>query len=157
MTNDEISKLKKELDEVRKQSDDRLNSWKRSAADFENYKKRRAKEDQELVMFAKEMSVLKLLPTIESLEAALLHAPDVEEHKEWHEGVKKIVKELDKVLKELGVEKIKTVGEKFDHSLHEAVEMKEGEGNSGEIFEEVAAGFKINGKVIRPAKVRVAK
>ena len=66
-------------------------------------------------------------------------------------------RELDKVLKELGVEKIKTVGEKFDHSLHEAVEMKEGEGNSGEIFEEVAAGFKINGKVIRPAKVRVAK
>lgn len=157
MTDETISKFKKELDKVKKESEERLNSWKRAVADFENYKKRREKEDQELVMFAKETSVLKLLPMIEGLEAALEHAPQEGQYKEWNQGVKKIVKELDKALFELGVEKIKTVGEKFDHSLHEAVEMKEGKGASGDIYKEVAAGFKINGKVVRPARVKVAK
>jgi len=68
-------------------------------------------------------------------------------------------------LKELGVEMIKTVGEKYDHSIHEAIEMVDssttdktgGQVKSGHIVEEVAVGYKINGKVVRPAKVKVAK
>ena len=153
----EIEKLKQELEEYKKKSEDYLNSWKRTAADFENYKKRRQKEDQELLVFAKEVTIIKVLPTLEALEQALKQAPQDEKYQEWSKGILKIVKELEKALLELGVEKVKTVGEKFDHSQHEAVEMVESKRPSGEIVAEVAAGYKINGKVIRPAKVKVAK
>jgi molecular chaperone GrpE len=69
----------------------------------------------------------------------------------------KIVQQLEKTLLEIGVEKIKTVGEKFDHSLHEAVELVESEEESGTVLEEIQSGYKLNGKIIRAAKVRVAK
>ena len=153
--NDE-EKLSKELAEYKQKADDYLNSWKRTAADFENFKKRQEKEARELVQFAQEVTVVKMLPTLEALEQALKHSPRDERFKEWSEGVIKIVQQLEKVLLEMGIEKIKSVGEKFDHELHEALEMVEG-GESGKILEEVQAGYKLNGKVIRAAKVKVAK
>ncbi len=154
----DIEKLNKELNEFKKKSDDYLNSWKRTAADFENYKKRQDKEARELVQFAQEITVVKMLPTLESLEQALKNAPQDERFKTWSEGVLKIVQQLEKVLLEMGIEKVKTVGEQFDPALHEAVEMVEDpQASSGHIIEEVQTGFKLNGKLIRPAKVKVAK
>ncbi|TSA44892.1 nucleotide exchange factor GrpE [bacterium] len=151
------NKLNIELDEFKKKADDYLNSWKRTAADFENYKKRREKEDRELLQFAQEVTVVKMLPTLESLEQALKLAPRDEEYQKWSEGVLKIVQQLEKVLLEMGVEKIKTVGEKFDPGQHEAVETIKSEKEPGIIIEEIQTGYLLNGKVIRPAKVRVAK
>ncbi len=145
-----------ELAEYKQKADEYLNAWKRTAADFENYKKRQEKEAKEIVQFAQEITVVKMLPTLESLEQALKQAPADEKFKNWSEGVIKIVQQLEKVLLEMGIEKIKSVGEKFNHELHEAVEMVEG-GDSGIIVEEVQAGYKLNGKVIRAAKVKVAK
>lgn len=155
---DEQDKLQKELTEYKQKAEDYLNSWKRTAADFENYKKRQEKEARELIQFAQEVTVVKMLPTLEALEQALKQAPSDERFATWSEGVIKIVQQLEKVLLEMGIEKIKAVGEKFDHELHEAVEMVESaEGASGTILEEVQAGYKLNGKVIRAAKVKVAK
>lgn len=156
MTED-IEKLQQELDEYKKKSEDYLNSWKRTAADFENYKKRQDREAKELVQFAQEVTVVKMLPTLESLEQALRAAPADEKFKNWAEGVIKIVQQLEKVLMEMGIEKIKTVGEKFDPSIHEAVETLGGQERSGMIIEEVQSGYKLNDKVIRPAKVKVIK
>src|SRR3989344_875881 len=152
----EMEKVHAELAEYRKKAEEYLNSWKRTAADFENYKKRREKEDRELLQFAQEVTVVKMLPTLESLENALKHAPRDEQYKVWSDGVLKIVQQLEKTLLEMGIEKIKSVGEKFNHECHEAVEMVEG-GESGKIIEEVQAGYKLNGKVIRPAKVKGSK
>ncbi|MDZ4244022.1 MAG: nucleotide exchange factor GrpE [Candidatus Doudnabacteria bacterium] len=153
MTNESMT----ELEEYKQKAEDYLNNWKRTAADFENYKKRRDKESQELVRFAQEITVVKMLPTLESLEQALKAAPDDEKFKVWSDGVLKIVQQLEKVLLEMGVEKIKTIGEKFDPSRHEAVESVESEGESGTVVEEIQSGYKLNNKIIRPAKVRVAK
>ncbi|MDP3993389.1 MAG: nucleotide exchange factor GrpE [bacterium] len=153
MTNESMT----ELEEYKQKAEDYLNNWKRTAADFENYKKRRDKESQELVRFAQEITVVKMLPTLESLEQALKAAPDDEKFKVWSDGVLKIVQQLEKVLLEMGVEKIKTIGEKFDPSRHEAVESVESEGESGTVVEEIQSGYKFNNKIIRPAKVRVAK
>lgn len=157
MTNVDIEKFNHELAEYKQKCDEYLNSWKRMAADFENYKKRREKEDRELLQFAQQVTVSKMLPTLESLENALKAAPQDEKYKIWSEGVTKIVQQLEKVLAEMGVERIKTLGEKFDHTIHEAVEMVEGQGDSGTILEEIQAGYRLNGRVIRPAKVKVAK
>lgn len=157
MTNEEI-KLQEELEEYKKKADEYLNAWKRTAADFENYKKRREREDAELMRFIQEITVVKMLPTLESLEQALRHAPADEKFKNWSEGVVRIVQQLEDTLMEMGIEKIKTVGEKFDPAIHEAVETVESaEAESGKILEEVQSGYRLNNKIIRPAKVKVAK
>ncbi len=158
MTNDQISKLAQELAEYKQKAEDYLNSWKRTAADFENYKKRQERENAELLEFAQEVTVVKMLPTLESLEQALKQAPQDEHFQKWSEGVIKIVQQLEQVLLHMGIEKIKSVGEKFDPELHEAVEQVEsGAKLSGTIVEEFQTGYKLNNKVIRPAKVKVAR
>ncbi|MBI4054258.1 MAG: nucleotide exchange factor GrpE, partial [Candidatus Doudnabacteria bacterium] len=131
--------------------------WKRAAADFENYKKRRSREDQELLGFAKQMVIFRLLPTFESLEQALTLSPAQDNFEEWKRGIEKVRAGLADALAGLGVERIKTVGEKFNHEFHDAVEMVEEKGKSGEVVAEVSAGYRIDGHVARPAKVKVAR
>ncbi|MCL5435671.1 MAG: nucleotide exchange factor GrpE [Patescibacteria group bacterium] len=133
-----------------------LNAWKRAAADFENYKKRRHKEDQALIIFARLHVLERLLPIFEAIEQSLAHVPQGEGSEQWKKGMEETLKQLHAAFSDLGIEKIKTVGEKYDHELHEAVEMVEG-GESGQITEEVAAGWRINGQTVRPAKVKVAR
>jgi molecular chaperone GrpE len=157
MTGEQNKSVEAELAEYKRKAEEYLNSWKRTAADFENYKKRREKEDQELLQFAQEVTVVKILPTLESLEQALFHSPKDERYQLWSEGVVKIVQQLEKVLLEMGVEKIKSVGEKFDPRFHEAVEHLEADQEAGIIIEEIQSGYKLNDKVIRPSKVKVAK
>src|SRR5258706_2854411 len=82
-----------------------MEGWKRTAADFENYKRRKEAENKELVEFAKEVTVTRLLPALDSLEQALRHMPDVnqsddfkDKYQNWQKGVEGLVKQLDKVL-----------------------------------------------------------
>lgn len=132
-----------------------LNNWKRAAADLENLQKRRVKENTELLEFAKEMTVMRLLPSLQSLEQVLKFAPNDEKYQGWIDGLKATILQLEKAMEELGLKKIKTVGEAFDHSLHEAVEHEEGDGDV--VVREVQPGFMLHDKVIIPAKVVVGK
>ncbi len=141
----------------RAKAEEYLNNWKRTAADFDNYRKRRDREDQELVSFARQATIIRLLPALEALTQALEHAPVTDEHSQWSTGIAGIRSQLDRALSELGVQRIPTVGEKFNHELHEAVEMIEGRGEPGTVVETVADGYTVNGHVIRPAKVKVAR
>jgi molecular chaperone GrpE len=144
------------MEDWKKKSEEYLNAWKRAAADFENYKKRRHQEDQALIIFARLHVLERLLPIFEALEQSLAHVPAGEQNESWKKGIEETLKQLRVALADLGIEKIKTVGEKYDHELHEAVEMVEG-GESGTIIEEVASGWRINGQTVRPAKVKVAR
>jgi molecular chaperone GrpE len=132
-----------------------LNNWKRAVADFENFRKRKEQEGKQVVEYAKEITVLQLMPSLQSLEQVLRYAPTDEKYKDWVSGLKATIQQLEKTMEELGVVKIKTLGESFDHNLHEAVEEKDGE--SGIILEEIQPGFTLNNKLIIPAKVVVGK
>lgn len=140
-----------------------MNNWKRTAADFENYKKRKEAENKELIEFAREVTVAKLLPTLDSLEQALKHQPRIDidnfekQYENWQVGVNGIVMQLDKVLGELGVKKIEAIGKKFDPHIHEAVKEVESEQDDGIIVDELQSGFELNGKVIRPSQVVISK
>ncbi len=155
-------KLQQDLEEAIKQAQGNLEGWKRAAADFENYKKRKEAENKELVEFAKEVTVAKLLPTLDSLEQALKHMPEAgsdefeKKYQNWQVGANGIVMQLDKVLEEMGVKKIQSLGKKFDPHFHEAVRETEGEAD-GMVAEELQAGFELNGKVIRPSQVVITK
>lgn len=149
-------KIEPSLAELQAQNEELTNNWKRTAADFENYKKRKESETKELFEFAKEVAVMKLMPSLQSLEMVLKFAPDDEKYKDWLTGLKVTIQQLEKTMEELGVVKIKTVGEQFDHTLHEAVEEIAGE-SPGKIIKEIQPGFLLNNKVIIPAKVAVGK
>jgi len=135
---------------------DLTDKWKRSVAEFENFKKRRQSEGQEILEYAKEMTVMKLMPSLQSLEQVLKYAPTDEKYKDWLLGLTVTIQQLEKTMEELGVVKIKTIGEKFDPSHHEAVEEVEGQ-EPGKIVKEIQPGFMLNNKVIIPAKVAVGR
>jgi molecular chaperone GrpE len=145
-----------ELQELEAKNVELLNNWKRAQADFENYKKRKESENKEVLEFAKEMTVMRLMPSLQSLEQVLFYAPSDEKYKDWIAGLKATIQQLEKTMEELGVMKIKTVGETFDPEKHEAVEEITGQEN-GKIIKELQPGFTLNNKVIIPAKVAVGK
>lgn len=147
--------LEESIEQLKAKNEELLNNWKRAAADFENYKKRRVVESKELLEMGREMTAIKLLPSLQSLEQVLKFTPNDERYKGWLDGLKATIMQLEKAMEELGLKKVKTVGEKFDHDLHEAVE--EAEGDEDLIIREVQPGFTLNDKVIIPAKVVVGK
>jgi molecular chaperone GrpE len=157
------------IDQLQNDLDLANNNWKRALADFENYKRRKEGENKELVEFAREVTVAKLLPTLDSLEQALRHMPKISDelqvtsdrfasdYKNWQTGVNGIVIQLDKALEELGVRKIESLGKKFNPHLHEAVREVESEADDGVVVDELQTGFELNGKVIRPSQVVISK
>ena len=127
----------------------------RHAAEFDNFKKRTAKEREELYTLAVCDTVEKVLPVKDNLERAILAADAADDG--MLEGVKMILKQLDDVLTGIGVEKIKTVGEEFDPELHNAVLHEENEEyGANTVSEELMSGFTCKGKVVRHAMVKVA-
>lgn len=148
-------KLRSELDKLRAENEEYLNNWKRAAADFENFKRRKETESRELLEYSKEMTVMKLMPSLQSLEQVLKYAPNDDKYKDWLLGLKATIIQLEKTMEELGLAKIKTVGEKFNPDLHEAVQEEESGGEG--IVKEIQPGFTLNGRVIIPAKVVVAR
>ena len=132
-----------------------LNNWKKAAADFENFKRRNEESKKEIIEYAKELTVVKLMPSLQNLEQVLKYAPEDEKYKSWVMGLQATIMQLEKDMEELGLKKVRTTGEEFDPSVHEAVEEVEGE--EGKIMKEIQPGFTLNNKVIIPAKVAVGK
>ena len=153
--------LKKQLEEEKKKAVEYQNHWKRAMADFQNYKKRQSELFAELVNSAGQEMIMEILPIYDTFTLAVKHIPEDLKDKEWTKGVVQLKNQLESLLKNKGLEEIKSVGEKFDPGLHEAVEMVDSpsgeEKPEGEILEEVQKGYKLNGMVIRTAKVKVAK
>lgn len=152
---DDVAALQNELAQVKEEAQTNLSGWQRSQADFENYKKREEGKNQELVEFAREVTVAKLLPTLDSFQQALRHMPEGIDEK-WKSGVLGILDQMDKTLAELGVKKIEAVGKKFDPNFHEAVQEVSGD-EDGIVIEEFVTGYELNGKVIRPSQVSISK
>jgi molecular chaperone GrpE len=151
----EMSEEQRKLVEAQEEAKTNLAGWQRSQADFENYKKREEAKQKDILEFAKEVTIVKLLPTLDTLEQGLRHAPP-EIDQNWLKGIEGTLQKLDKVLEEMGVKKIEAVGKPFDPNFHEAVREVPGE-NDGIIVEDLQTGFEINGKVIRPSQVVISK
>jgi molecular chaperone GrpE len=144
-----------ETDALKQEVESLKDKMIRHAAEFDNFKKRTAKEREDLYAMAVCDTVEKVLPVKDNLERAISAADGAESG--MLEGVTMILKQLDDVFTALGVEKIKTVGEAFDPELHNAVMHEENE-DFGEntVSEELMAGFTCKGKVVRHAMVKVA-
>ncbi len=154
----ELEKKKKELDLAQKKSEEYLNGWKRAKADYLNFKKDTEKRQVEIVQFANAALIFELLPIFENFKLAWKHVPEAERKQEWVKGFLHLKNQWQSFFENLGIKEIKTVGEKFDPNFHEAVAHEKKEGFAPDIiFEEVKPGYTLHGKVINPAKVKVAK
>ena len=131
--------------------DDRL---LRLAADFDNYKKRAARERQEYVAFANERILKELLPILDDLERAL-SAAEQHEEAQLEEGVRLVHRSLASLLERQGVKEIATEG-KFDPHVHEALLSQPSEAEEGSVIDVVQKGYKLGERVVRPARVVIA-
>jgi molecular chaperone GrpE len=127
----------------------------RERADAENLRRRHDQQIATLRTSVKATVISDLLPVIDNFERALKHVPKDLEGNPYVNGIQSIVRQFEKTLTDMGVERIKTVGEPFDPKLHEAVSMEEGDGKQEVVSEELQAGYRIGDDVIRHAMVRV--
>lgn len=127
----------------------------RERADAENVRRRAEAEKLSMSSYYKANIIKDLLPVVDNFERALKAVPKELENNDYIKGVQSILKQFEKTLEKLGVERIKTVGEEFNPELHEAVTMEEGDGVKEIVSEELQSGYKINDTVIRHAMVRV--
>jgi molecular chaperone GrpE len=143
------------LARAQRERDEYLDLARRTQADFENYRKRAAREAAAAGERAKSGLVRELLPIVDNLERALKSAGDGEQH--LAEGVQLVHSELIAVLERNGVEQFDPAGERFDPTEHEALSMREQDGaESGLVLDVVEKGYRTNGSILRPARVVVS-
>lgn len=141
----------KEIDELKARCDEYLNGWKRAKADFLNYQKEEVKRFEMIIKFSVEELVRELITVADSFELALLAHPA-------EKGFYLVQSQFGDILKKHGLEPMPvSVGQPFDPSRHEAVAEVASDQSANTIVEEVERGYTLHGKLVRPARVKVAK
>jgi molecular chaperone GrpE len=148
---EKIAKMREELSACRKEKQEYMDGWQRSKADYVNLLKRFETEGKTAELKGKVNAVETLLPTFDALERA-------KEHGEIPEGFLAIAKQIESAFATLGLKELGEVGEKFDPALHEAFgqDLTDDSEADDTITAVLEKGWRVNGSVIRPAKVRVA-
>ena len=154
MTEERELTLEEQVAALESERDERVNDLKRVAADFENYRKRVARDQESLVARAHERLVKELLPVLDDLERALAAAEEHEEAK-LEEGVRLVHRSLRDALTREGLAEIETNG-RFDPHVHEALLSQPSEAEEGSVLEVLQKGYRLGDHVIRPARVIVA-
>jgi molecular chaperone GrpE len=154
---DRVERDLDELGEAKRERDEYLELARRTRADFENYRKRVAKETSEALARGKADLARQLLPALDNLERALAAGEDATAHEALVQGVAMVRDELHSRLGSAGVESFDPRGEKFDPQLHEALSTRPAEDtDAGVVLETVEKGYRLNGQVLRPARVVVS-
>ena len=153
-----VETLRARLEEESQKAEEYLDQWKRSAADFSNYRKRNEKERGELIKFTNTLLITRLLPVLDDLERAFQTLPDNMRYFTWIDGIALVQQKLEAILEQEGLKTIEAQGNPFDPALHQSIMHEETtEFDDGVIMEELQKGYLLNERVIRPALVKVAK
>lgn len=145
-------------DKIRHSNDDQArDQLLRLKADFENAKKRLERDKIETIRFANERLLLEILHVVDNFDRAMVSLSEGHDPEKVKQGLKLAQDELHKVLETHGVQIIPSVGREFDPAVHEAVAVVEsGEAKEGLVLDEVQKGYLLNGRLLRPSKVRIA-
>lgn len=162
-SNNQAEHIAPELEAIRKQCEDYLAGWKRAQADYQNLRREVEREKGELAKFANEQLIEALLPAMEQYDLVLAHVPDTSTLPEadrkpwenWLAGVRAVKSHWDQAAKNIGLERIRPA-ETFDPNEHEAAGEMASDKEPGSIQKVLQEGWKLHGKVIRPAKVILA-
>ena len=154
------AQLIEELKGKAAKADENWDKYVRAVADFDNYKKRAARERTDAIKYANEGLIEKLLPIVDNFEAALAaaSAPQGGGADSLKTGIQMIFNQMKSFLGEAGVEEIDAIGKQFDPNLHEAVSQQATEdAREGQVVQQMRKGYKYRDRLIRPAMVVVAK
>jgi molecular chaperone GrpE len=149
-----------ELKDRAAKADEHWDRLLRTTADFDNFKKRAAREKQEAIKFANENLLQKLVPVLDSLDMALAAAQTAQTGagQSLQAGVGMIGQQLKNALAEAGLEEVDATGKPFDPNLHEAVSQQESASvPEGQVIQQLRKGYKLRERLLRPASVVVAK
>jgi len=152
----EVSALQLELEQAQTRAAEYLDGLQRERAEFQNFKKRIERERGEQQQAILGQVLLKLLPVVDDFDRAMEMVP-ADQRNEWFSGVALIQRKLEGLLKEYGVTEIEAQGRPFDPMVHEAIGMDDvPDVASGTVTQVVQRGYKLNDRVLRAARVRVA-
>lgn len=152
----ELAELK--IAELEKQVKEWNDKFLRKAAEFENYKRRTENDQFNLINYAAESFIIKLLPVVDDFERSMEHIDDIDNNKAVKEGIKLVYEKLLRLLNEHGVKKMQTKGEPFNVDFHNALmQRKDTSVPPHTVLEEVESGYLYRDKVIRHAKVIVSE
>jgi molecular chaperone GrpE len=151
---EKFKQLQEKLKKCQEMKDEYLAGWQRAKADLINARKDDEKKVLEFIKFANADLITELLSVLDSFDLAF---PDKEQDSKFSKGIFLIKMQLEDILKKYGLESIKSIGEKVDLNLHEAVGEEESDKEERTIVEEMQKGYTLNGKVLRPAKVKISK
>lgn len=153
-----IEEAKKALEDCEKLRNEYLAGWQRARADFLNYKKEEMERIGEIIKYANLELIFRILPILDNFEIAERELTEDLKNDEHVKGILQLKNQILDFLKSQDIEEIKAVGEKFDPNFHEATEeVEEKDKEKNIIIEEIQKGYKINGKLLRPAKVKITK
>lgn len=156
-----VNIAKKEYEELKVKAAERdamNDKYVRAHAEFENVRKRMEKDKADFARYASESLVLDLLPIIDNLEIAEKHIKEAKDFKAVRDGVDMIQLQMQSFLKDIGLERMKTIGVMFDPHLHDPIETAEAADKAdGLIIDELKPGYTFKGKLLRPASVRIVK
>ncbi len=151
---EELEELKKKFEMCAKERDEYLNGWRRSKADYVNYKNEEMKRLEEVIKFGNTDLIKECLDVLSNLDVALAAMSGSKEE----EGIRLIRSQLEEMLKRRGLEKVPVeVGKPWNPMFHEVVEQVENGSPPDSIVSEVRGGYMVHGKVLKTAKVKVAK
>ena len=151
LNDNKITELEKQVQELQ----DKL---LRKAAEFENYKRRTENDQFNLINYAAESFITKLLPIVDDFERSMDHIDDLEKSKSVKDGIKLVYEKLHKLLNEQGVQKMQTKGEPFNVNYHDALMQRKDESVPPHtVIEEIEPGYLYRDKIIRHAKVIVSE
>jgi molecular chaperone GrpE len=155
---DESTRLKKEIEEKEKEAAANYDKYLRAVADLDNYRKRTERDKGDMLKYGNEKLIKDLLPILDSLDRALVQTGNSSgDINVFTEGIKLIRSQLLAALERHGVEKIKAKGEDFDPHIHQSMLQVETEMETNKIVEEFEAGYLLNGRLLKPARVSVSK
>jgi len=143
---------------LKTQAEEYKAGWQRALADYRNLQKEVASMRSQWAQMSEQRILEEFIPVYDHLKLAINNEQMASDKSPWLEGVRHVARQFDGILKAHNAEEIKTVGEKFDPQLHEAVIEEESEGKAaGIILKEVEGGYKMGDRVIKPAKVIISK
>ena len=157
-TQEEIESLKQALESSHAKSEEYLDGWQRSRAEFANYKKRVEREQAQLYQTTAGVIIKRYLDIVDDLERALNNRPQEGEGAVWAEGIDLIYRKFLSILETEGIKPMEAQGKQFDPNQHEALSSEDSdEYQSGQIIEVLKQGYSQGDRVLRPALVRVAR
>lgn len=153
-----IAELEEELKKEKDKSIQYLDRLKYLQADFDNYRKRTLKIIEEVIKEGNEKLIVKLLTVLDNLESAVVVGTETTEKNAILDGLKLVLKEFRETLKQEGLVEIEALGKPFDPNQHESVRQTEtSDFPENTVTKELRKGYTLNGKVIRPTMVEIAK